>query len=201
MHVTVLTVFLLIFSTSLGFVSASSEDVDNFRSLEKNLVYSPLFSDRFFGDFVRDRYRGEGRNVSCRAWRSTGIDRHFFGHSSCRSCLRKHSKCKEVCEEEERIWECAYQGTDSSYDDGHIVTARGKKRWRAQNKAENRCYDRYFECRFQYCHSYTNTITNTYSCRKENTGNRRGQRRDRDRRNRDDDRRDRDGRRPGDQGR
>ena len=107
------------------------------------------------------RRRGPGRNrgsgLSCHA-KDYGWEEHFGGHSSCRSCLRKHGSCVETCKR--KTYKCTVKGVDYGYDRERTFRGKARRRRRAERKALNHCYDAgYDNCYSEGCNSRYVTVS------------------------------------------
>ncbi|MCB0385352.1 MAG: hypothetical protein KDD43_08165, partial [Bdellovibrionales bacterium] len=91
-----------------------------------------------------------------------GWEEHFGGHSSCRSCLKKHGDCIERCTQ-------TYYICTASGDDGHgrqfTVDGYGATECEARDEARRNCqYDRLYGCHVTRCDSEDDVISRR-SCR------------------------------------
>ena len=91
-------------------------------------------------------------NVTKRGW-----DKHITGHDTCRSCLRKHSKCVETCSREEVT--CVVSAR-SKYGERREVRASARTEWRAQEKAMKKCGRRKLDhCQIEHCEDDSRVVS------------------------------------------
>lgn len=100
-------------------------------------------------------------NITCTAT-DNGWEEHWGGHSSCRSCLKKHGDCTERCTQ-------TYYVCTASGDDGHgrnySADGYGDSRWEAQEEAQRNCrYDGLYGCSITRCDSEDQLVSRR-SCR------------------------------------
>ena len=102
--------------------------------------------------------RAIGGALSCVA-QDDGWEEHSRSHDSCRSCLRQHGECVEVCSSS--TVSCIVSANNRR---GRVqeIEATGRDLWEAKNKAMRRCQRQGFRhCELESCDENKHIVSRT----------------------------------------